>query len=135
MPWISKHALSEQAAARRRLQLTLDDTRQYATQLATDLVKAIRRADAAADALKAAGADISDAHRELADQLAAVRRDRDSLRRQLDDALGYNPAADCPETPDGEHDWEPRADERRCKKCTRLAPSEQRLAELNRSSS
>lgn len=96
MPWMSRRALAEQAAAMTRL-------RDRARQLEADLLEQGRvngrlaaRAVAAENANSGAIAAVRAAHRGQHDENARLRaevdrlrRDRDGLRRQLDDALGY----------------------------------------------
>ncbi|MGA5820910.1 hypothetical protein ACPC54_23955 [Kitasatospora sp. NPDC094028] len=98
MPWVSRREKAETAAAMTRL-------RDRVRGLEADLLEqgrvngrlAARTAAAetsAADvhaALRSAHRGQQDENARLREQVERIRRDRDGLRRQLDDALGYSP--------------------------------------------
>ncbi|WP_369183299.1 hypothetical protein [Streptomyces sp. Y1] len=100
MPWISRRALAETAAAMTRL-------RGRVRGLEADLLEQGRangrlaaRAVAAENAHQGAAKAIRTAHQSQHDELSRLRvqvdllrADRDGLRRQLDDALSYTPEA------------------------------------------
>ncbi|MFD0408595.1 hypothetical protein [Kitasatospora sp. NPDC127116] len=139
MPWISRRALAETAAAMTRL-------RDRARQLEADLLEQGRangrlaaRAVAAEAQNTGAAFAVRAAHRgqhEENARLRAVLDQRDatirSLRRQLDDALGYDP--DTHLCVDGRpHDFDEFGavnDRRRCKRCRHSFPTAEQAALL-----
>lgn len=137
MPWVSRRALAETAAAMTRL-------RDRARQLEADLLEQGRangrlaaRAVAAEAQNTGAAFAVRAAHRgqhEENARLRAVLDQRDvtirSLRRQLDDALGYNPDAPCADGQPHAFDEGGVNDQRRCKRCRHPFPTAEQAALL-----
>jgi hypothetical protein len=89
MPWISKRALAEQAAAMTRLRRDVRETNADNARLAQQLTRARHDAATAREALDTARSAVTAGHRKLIAEIELLRRDNRGLRQQLDHALGY----------------------------------------------
>jgi hypothetical protein len=95
MIWTRRRREELHARVVRLLRADLRETREQAAQLAADRVAAIKRADTAEAEAQIAREALTAGHRDLlaenvrlASEIDLLRRDRNGLRSQLDNALG-----------------------------------------------